>query len=255
MVQESVLAGLNRFVGSNGSAHAHPPHPPHPAHAPFLLVGGSQALDFINTRLVRDGELLDLLATWSDVVRWAAAVGLCDAAVPHADHAHTSANTSTGSSALADALALREAVRTLVHSTAAGAPPDAAAIDIINRAASRSPNNVRLIFDARGLRRECGSGAASPAVLLGAVALDAIDLLTQRDRARLRKCASPECSLFFFDISRNGKRRWCSMSGCGNRSKARGYYLRKRGQNATSMHAPLAPAGAARNPMRMNSGH
>ncbi len=36
---------------------------------------------------------------------------------------------------------------------------------------------------------------------------------------RVRKCAHPDCVLWFLDASKNGTRRWCSMEGCGNRAK------------------------------------
>jgi hypothetical protein len=38
---------------------------------------------------------------------------------------------------------------------------------------------------------------------------------------RLRPCAIDDCRLFLIDRSRAGTARWCSMSGCGNRMKAR----------------------------------
>ncbi|CAN5307544.1 CGNR zinc finger domain-containing protein [soil metagenome] len=43
---------------------------------------------------------------------------------------------------------------------------------------------------------------------------------------RLRACANDECHLFLLDRSRGGTGRWCSMSECGNRMKARRYYSR-----------------------------
>ena len=43
---------------------------------------------------------------------------------------------------------------------------------------------------------------------------------------RLRPCANDECRLFLLDRSRAGTGRWCSMSGCGNRMKARRHYDR-----------------------------
>jgi predicted RNA-binding Zn ribbon-like protein len=43
---------------------------------------------------------------------------------------------------------------------------------------------------------------------------------------RLRACANDECQLFLLDRSRGGTGRWCSMSGCGNRMKARRHYSR-----------------------------
>jgi hypothetical protein len=46
---------------------------------------------------------------------------------------------------------------------------------------------------------------------------------------RLRPCANEECRLFLLDRSRGGTGRWCSMSGCGNRMKARRHYQRTSG--------------------------
>ncbi|MEV0644171.1 CGNR zinc finger domain-containing protein [Phytomonospora sp. NPDC050363] len=46
-----------------------------------------------------------------------------------------------------------------------------------------------------------------------------LDLLDGRPE-RIRKCANDACVLWFLDVSKNGRRRWCSMEGCGNRAKA-----------------------------------
>ncbi|MCV7227349.1 CGNR zinc finger domain-containing protein [Mycolicibacterium komossense] len=47
---------------------------------------------------------------------------------------------------------------------------------------------------------------------------------------RLRPCANGECHLFLLDRSRGGTGRWCSMSECGNRMKARRHYSRTAGK-------------------------
>lgn len=47
---------------------------------------------------------------------------------------------------------------------------------------------------------------------------------------RLRPCANDECQLFLLDRSRGGTGRWCSMSECGNRMKARRHYGRTAGR-------------------------
>lgn len=50
----------------------------------------------------------------------------------------------------------------------------------------------------------------------------------QADAAgRLRPCANGECHLFLLDRTRAGTARWCSMSVCGNRMKARRHSGRK----------------------------
>ena len=46
---------------------------------------------------------------------------------------------------------------------------------------------------------------------------------------RLRPCANPECNKFLIDHSKPNSARWCSMSDCGNRMKARRHYARHAG--------------------------
>jgi predicted RNA-binding Zn ribbon-like protein len=41
---------------------------------------------------------------------------------------------------------------------------------------------------------------------------------------RVRQCAHEECILYFLDLSKSGKRKWCSMETCGNRKKAAKHY-------------------------------
>jgi predicted RNA-binding Zn ribbon-like protein len=63
--------------------------------------------------------------------------------------------------------------------------------------------------------------------MLWAVARDATDLLTTGRLERIRECPGADgCGWLFYDTSRNGKRRWCSMEACGNRSKGRRHYQR-----------------------------
>jgi len=64
--------------------------------------------------------------------------------------------------------------------------------------------------------------------LLAAVARSGAEIVAEGARARLRLCANPHCGLFFYDNSRTGRRRWCSMAVCGNRSKVAAF-ARKHG--------------------------
>jgi predicted RNA-binding Zn ribbon-like protein len=50
------------------------------------------------------------------------------------------------------------------------------------------------------------------------------------DPARVRMCEAPDgCGWLFYDETRNGTRRWCSMKDCGNRAKARRHYAKSKG--------------------------
>jgi hypothetical protein len=59
-------------------------------------------------------------------------------------------------------------------------------------------------------------------VLAAANLLDLLDASPDR----VKHCENPDCVLWFFDTTRNGTRRWCSMAVCGNRMKARRHYDR-----------------------------
>jgi predicted RNA-binding Zn ribbon-like protein len=54
-----------------------------------------------------------------------------------------------------------------------------------------------------------------------ALARRVIEELAAVDPVRLRCCARPECSLFFYDSSRSGTQRWHSEVPCGWRERQR----------------------------------
>jgi predicted RNA-binding Zn ribbon-like protein len=62
--------------------------------------------------------------------------------------------------------------------------------------------------------------------LLAAIARSAAELIAEGASARLRVCSNPDCGLLFYDTSRTLRRRWCSMSRCGNRHKVRSFSRR-----------------------------
>jgi predicted RNA-binding Zn ribbon-like protein len=66
------------------------------------------------------------------------------------------------------------------------------------------------------------------------VAEAAADFVCQADLRRVRRCAHPECVLYFLDGTKNGTRRWCDMRTCGNRANAAAYYRRRRGEASSS---------------------
>lgn len=58
------------------------------------------------------------------------------------------------------------------------------------------------------------------AALLGAIARDALELLTDPvARAGLRECEGDNCPIVYLDSSRGRRRRWCSSEVCGNRER------------------------------------
>jgi predicted RNA-binding Zn ribbon-like protein len=64
--------------------------------------------------------------------------------------------------------------------------------------------------------------------LLGALAAAALQGAASGDLKRLKACVEDECQWLFWDASKNGSGRWCSMAVCGSRAKARAYQRRLR---------------------------
>lgn len=64
--------------------------------------------------------------------------------------------------------------------------------------------------------------------LLAARAVLAYFALAEQAPGRVRPCQNVACHLFLLDRSRAGTARWCSMTTCGNRMKARRHADRTR---------------------------
>ena len=64
---------------------------------------------------------------------------------------------------------------------------------------------------------------SAPATLV----IAAIRELSDLDPARLRRCARPECSLVFYDVTRSGTQRWHAESPCGLRERQRRHRARQ----------------------------
>jgi predicted RNA-binding Zn ribbon-like protein len=67
-----------------------------------------------------------------------------------------------------------------------------------------------------------------PQWLAGWLAANDLLRLLAESPHRIKQCAHPHCILWFHDTSKNGTRRWHSMTTCGNRAKAARHYAAKR---------------------------
>jgi predicted RNA-binding Zn ribbon-like protein len=192
----------------------------HPVMAPadWYWLGGRPALDFVNTRRERWRRNYETLSTPSDLTEWLRRAELLAAPV------------AASPQMLAAAVALREVVDAGVRAVVAGEAPPAEAVAAIDGWLPYAATRPVLRPGAGGLP-ELGErpGAEPLAAALGAVALDAARMLGyEDDRRRVRICSSPTCSARFYDRSPAARRRWCSMTACGNAAKARRHRARQK---------------------------
>jgi predicted RNA-binding Zn ribbon-like protein len=189
----------------------------------------TSCLDFANTLTWRGTAApVEGLVSFTALVDWISKF----AGVPAAD-LETIRRWAGGHQMEADALlhacvALREMVYRVFHAVASGAPVAEADLTALNRALAEAPPRTRLARLSGVHAWRVDIAALSAAGLLSPILWSAADLLVQARYHRIRHCANPACMWLFVDESKNGTRRWCDMTACGNRAKARRHYLRSR---------------------------
>jgi predicted RNA-binding Zn ribbon-like protein len=116
----------------------------------------------------------------------------------------------------------REALRALALANHGGRP-EAAATDVIRGVSGRARLSVAVDDTGRtALEPTRGGVDGAVATLLGI--LHEAQLTGQW--ARMKGCR--KCGYAFFDRSKNRSAAWCAMAICGNRTKNRAYYRRRR---------------------------
>jgi len=163
------------------------------------LTGEPLALDLVNTRWPVDGVMQDELDDPAGLAGWLREHGL---------------ESDRPERFLAPLKTARTAIR---RSLEEGAD------DEVNAVLAHARVRLRLADGAPAESVELDDEAWRPAWL---AARNYLELIRTAPPGRLRRCDGPTCVLWFLDISRNGKRRWCSMAGCGNRAKAKAHYDR-----------------------------
>ncbi len=168
----------------------------------YLFVGGDPALDFVNTEIVRDGEPVDLLTDAAALERWLHDAGF--------------GRVRVTPSAFQGAKRLRAALRKIVDGASSS-------VNGINEELRRGQGTLTLRKTDGKYAVEFQPRDADPRFL---IARAAANFLASADLARIRRCEGTNCILFFYDTTKSGTRRWCSMAGCGNRMKAAAHYRR-----------------------------
>jgi predicted RNA-binding Zn ribbon-like protein len=125
---------------------------------------------------------------------------------------------------LGRAVELREAIRELLAANHDGGLAPAAA-DRLTAAARRA--RLRPEFTPSGGTRLV-PGASGVDAALGSLLVVISEAMTDGRWRRLKVCRNDACRWAFFDASRAGAGKWCSMAVCGNRSKAAAWRARQR---------------------------
>jgi predicted RNA-binding Zn ribbon-like protein len=184
------------------------------------LVAGRLALDFAN--LMSAGDL-----SWDDFVTF-----LVDARLVSEDRAarlrpFLSTEPRAVDAVLLRTLRLRESLRAIFACLVDKERFPTSWAEPVNEILRITEGHDELVFRDGAWSLEFVAREGGLEWLLAAIARSAAELLVEGPAAPIRRCANPSCRLFFYDGSRTHRRRWCSMSTCGNRHKVASFLRRQ----------------------------
>ena len=190
----------------------------------FIFIGEHPAIDFANTLMIGpDGEPLDLLRSWPDVVDWLSRAGL-------SKDPRLNVSVSRGPEALQDVLELRKTwiaaiAQLLAEGTVNDEFPTAVNrllagdryCDVVQRDGKKGFRLVRSLSQLDGEK-----------LALTILARQIATFLAEANLKYLHRCANTlTCTLYFYDTTKNHRRQWCRAAVCGNRHKVAAFRERK----------------------------
>ena len=199
-----------------------------------LTPSGHVGLDLVNAIDWRTSDRpKELLTSYADLVRWGLHTGLLSEQEAGALRRGAGRRPAEAEDVLSRAVALREALYRIFSAHRSGSSVRAADLERLNGELHGGLSRMRVARAGGGFAWEWRDAKSALDVMLWKTARAACELLISPELGLVRECAGEGCGWLFLDTSRNGRRRWCDMAVCGNRSKAsRHYYRRKEGVRA-----------------------
>lgn len=187
----------------------------------YQTLGGPICLDFIATLRSRNGSRQELLDAPDALLAWSRL----------AQSGSSDQIAECSSADLARAITLRETIHRLIEAARTETPYDPGDLATLNsfaRGTDLAPQATNLPGQSH-LELKWSNNAGCDAILT-TIARDAILLLTGANLDRVKSCANTKCERLFFDDSQARRRRWCSMTRCGNQSKISRYRSRQKSE-------------------------
>ena len=205
------------------------------------LLGGRLCLHFANTiEGPISPEPEDFLHDYDDLLRWSWHVEAVDDAELKSLRKLARATPDRAREVFEQAIRLRQSVDRIFRTIAAGGEPRGADLRSVQQryleglgAASLGRADQAFSWSLRGI-----DDLRLPVCRIAA---SAVELMTEGNLTRVKRCpGADDCGWLFYDTSRNGTRRWCSMEGCGSRMKMRRHYARHK-QRSLRYHGRVRP--------------
>lgn len=193
-------------------------------------VSVALCLDFANTIGNRFSFATprEHLNEFADLVRWCEEGELINSKVAQSLLDDSTREPEKAAATLAEAKELREAIYRILFARMKRRSPASEDLQLFNLFLSSMPVLLEIRMEKHRPVCQHKSLPTGLAQLLAPVAWSAANLLASEKIVHLKQCGDKDCGWLFLDTTKNHKRRWCEMSGCGCRAKARTYYRRKK---------------------------
>lgn len=180
----------------------------------FYVIGNNLAVDFINT--------VNHDLTTQNLLSWAVAVKLVGVA-----EAETLFQRWKRAK-LGEISSFRDRLRELLVSLANTKQLSSNDVAWINGILREKGGYAELKETSEGYSKNIRVDLSEPRSILIPIMESFVDMICFGQLDLLRKCERADCILYFYDTTKNHRRRWCSMSICGNRAKVAKFYQKKR---------------------------
>ena len=191
------------------------------------------SFDFLNTKELESGALVDHLQTPDDAFNWLRRHGVVHAELLEDERRRAAAVEGAADRALGRIRRVRDALREVTDAVVEQRPPASAALTEVNRAL-RAREVIQLEPSDGGVHvghRHVGDPIDDG---LARLADPIVSEISGGRPERLRICDNDTCRWVFYDDSPTGRRRWCNMATCGNRAKAARHRARQKAAEAQS---------------------
>lgn len=202
------------------------------------MTGGTLCLDFTNTLGDRPRSAEEHLGGYGDLLSFSRQAGSVPAERLDELQRLAEEQPRKASQAFERAIELRESLFEVFSRFVTGEVPEAKEIQSLNAVLQESMGRLQLRVQGKTLDWGWDDSTLSLERPTWPIVRSAAELLTSGEVSCVRECASETCSWLFIDRSRTKRRRWCDMSTCGNRAKARRHYQRQKQTRASGQTDP-----------------
>jgi predicted RNA-binding Zn ribbon-like protein len=178
------------------------------------LIGEPLPLDLVNTRPQADRGIIDALGTVDGLAQWLSA------------ESDRLPNIRVSAATRARVVALRYHIGEALDELVRGQRPPESAIAAINDALACAPSYQQLAWNSGGGHLDMRRTGDHDDQLVASIADAAAEYLVSDLAAATRQCEAPDCDMLFSPT--HPRRRWCSPTVCGNRTRVARYYERHR---------------------------